>query len=100
MELHFLTVTGGGAIAGLDGQHFRSAHFTAVSLAKLSGHVASSKIRASYFLGSMGWPQWDIVPAPPLVTINSAPHLVQTYRLPIWFAMLSHRLLRTGPVPD
>jgi hypothetical protein len=41
----------------------------------------------NYFFCSMGLPQWDIVPVPPLVTIISAPQTEQMYLLPIWFAM-------------
>jgi hypothetical protein len=43
-----------------------------------------------YFFSSMGWPQHVIVPLPPLVIIISAPHLVQRYLLPIWFAIACH----------
>jgi hypothetical protein len=35
----------------------------------------------------MGWPQQTIVPAPALVMIISAPHLVQRYLLPATFAI-------------
>jgi hypothetical protein len=36
---------------------------------------------------SIGWPQQIIVPVPALVTIISAPHLVQRYLLPTTFAI-------------
>ncbi len=35
-----------------------------------------------YFFSSTGWPQQWTVPFPPRVTMNSAPHFLQTYLLP------------------
>ena len=41
--------------------------------------------RGRYLMGT-GSPQQIMVPSPPLVTTNSAPHLGQAYRLPVSFA--------------
>ena len=41
-----------------------------------------------YFFNSIGCPQQCTTPSPPLVTMISTPHFLQTYLLPTWLAIL------------
>jgi hypothetical protein len=57
-------------------------------------HFISPSLNASThdYLSAMGWPQQVNVPFPGFVTINSVPHFLQTYFLPIWFAIRTNLL--------
>ena len=91
LEFHFLAAAAYLTGSGLDAQYLSPTCGTAVSLAELTSHRNASFVaRAVYFFSSIGWPQQWISPLPALVTINSLPHLVQWYLLPIWFAILCH----------
>ena len=49
--------------------------------------LISCKAQKSYVFNSIGCPQQVTVPSPGRVTINSEPHFLHTYLLPIWLAI-------------
>jgi hypothetical protein len=91
LEFHFLTAARKRAFAGFGAKNFGTAFFTFIALSKLTHSMSSLSYnckRIPYFFISIGWPQHVTVPAPPRVTITSAPHLEHLYRLPTWFAIV------------
>lgn len=71
-------------LASLGTEHLGAAFLTLEPLAELIGHGRLPPVL--YFLICMGWLQHCMAPLPPLVTMNSEPHLVHWYRLPVSFA--------------
>tara|TARA_B100001079_G_C16173513_1_gene409586 strand:+ start:247 stop:489 length:243 start_codon:yes stop_codon:yes gene_type:complete len=80
LNLHGLFAAVYLAFAALGAEHAAAADFTGVSLAELVGHLAALRgIYLGYFyLSSMGVWQQAMAPSPPLVTMNSEPHLLHT----------------------
>lgn len=80
-ELHVFAADLQFAIAGLDNQQFDSGLFIFVTLAELYCH--DGLLSRLYFLSSSGVPPQVISASPPLVTMNSEPHVGHTYRFPV-----------------
>jgi hypothetical protein len=88
LHLHFLFATERHPFSGLGAEDFRSAFLAAIAFAQLSHKNLTLKRECPfYFLISITSLQQTRVPLPGLVTMNSAPHFLQIYRLPTSFAI-------------
>jgi len=90
---HLLAAATDLAFARLGAEAFSFANRAFVPFAKHI-HFDSPSLKASTddYLSTIGWPQQVNVPFSGFVTINSEPHFLQIYFLPIWFAIRTYLL--------